>query len=182
MNSIYRSLLLIISGLLFLNGCATLESKTNVEWQAHQQRLSSITHYSNSGKLGYISPQERHSFNFQWQYSAESTRLRLTTFLGQTVLNLDATEHEAVVETHDDKTYRSYSAQALIQELTGLSIPIELMNDWTLGKPSLADDYQLNEQNTLSSLTKQVGDELWQLKVLKLSRHHIPRYYPTFAT
>lgn len=164
MMPLVRSLFLMLSGLFILSGCATMDSTTNVEWQTHQQRLSSIAHYSNSGKLGYIAPETRHSFNFQWQHSSKLTKLRLTTFLGQTVLNLQANEHEAVVETYDEETYSSSSAQELIKQLTGLSLPVELLNDWALGKPTLADDYQLNEQNTLSSLTKQIDGELWKLQ------------------
>lgn len=166
MTKHFRSLVILLAGLFLLNGCATIESTTNVEWQTHQQRLASIDGYQSTGKLGYISPEQRQSLNFQWSYSADLTQLRLTTFLGQTALNLKATPQGATVETYDDQRYSAPTSQALIQRLTGLNIPVEQLNDWMLGRPTQADDYQLSETNTLARLTKQVGLQTWQLDYL----------------
>ncbi|TMX34109.1 lipoprotein insertase outer membrane protein LolB [Vibrio sp. Hep-1b-8] len=166
MTKHFRSLVILLAGLFLLNGCATIESTTNVEWQTHQQRLASIDAYQSTGKLGYISPEQRQSLNFQWSYSADLTQLRLTTFLGQTALNLKATPQGATVETYDDQRYSAPTSQALIQRLTGLNIPVEQLNDWMLGRPTQADDYRLSETNTLARLTKQVGLQTWQLDYL----------------
>lgn len=163
----FRSLVVLVTSVLLLNGCATMESTTNVEWQTHQQRLAAIGTYQSTGKLGYISPQQRQSLNFQWSYSASLTQLRLTTFLGQTALNLKASPDGATVETYDDQSFSAATPQALIEQLTGLNIPVEQLNDWMLGKPTQADDYQLNQTNTLASLTKQVGQQTWQLEYLR---------------
>lgn len=154
---------MLLAGIFILNGCATIESTTNVEWQTHQQRLASIDSYQSNGKLGYISPEQRQSLNFQWSHSASLTQLRLTTFLGQTALNLKATPSGATVETYDSQSYSAPTPEALIQSLTGLNIPVEQLNDWMLGRPTQADDYKLNATNTLASLTKQVGKQTWQL-------------------
>lgn len=163
MNFFFRTIVLTLSAIGLLVGCASTDSITNVEWQTHQQRLSSITHYSNSGKLGYVSPEQRQSLNFHWQYTPETLKLRLTTFLGQTVLNLHADSESASVKTHSDEIYYAKSAQALIMQLTGLAIPVEQLNDWMLGKPTNADHYELNTTNTLASLTKHVDGQTWQL-------------------
>ncbi|MFY2509348.1 lipoprotein insertase outer membrane protein LolB [Vibrio pectenicida] len=156
----------ILSG-LFLSGCASIDpSTTNVEWQTQQQRLASIDDYKANGKLGYISPQQRQSLNFQWKHSATFKQLRLTTFLGQTALNLKITPDGSSIETYQDETFTSNDAQSLIYRLTGLNLPIEQLNNWLLGSPKGADNYQLNGTNTLASLTKQVQGKLWQLEYL----------------
>ncbi|KJY81489.1 membrane protein [Vibrio galatheae] len=162
----FRAIFCLLIGTFFLNGCASLESTTDVEWQTHQQRLATIQNYQSNGKLGYIAPDQRQSLNFQWRYSPALTQLRLTTFLGQTALNLQATPNGAQVETYDDQTFHASSAETLIQQLTGLNIPVQQLNDWLLGRPTQADDYQLNETNTLASLTKSVGSQIWQLSYL----------------
>ncbi|MCG9577809.1 lipoprotein insertase outer membrane protein LolB [Vibrio tubiashii] len=159
----FRSIFLLLVGTLFLHGCATIDSTTNVEWQTHQQRLATIQDYRANGKLGYIAPEQRQSLNFQWAHSPTFTHLRMTTFLGQTALNLKSTPDGASVETYDDQTFYASSPEALIKQLTGLNIPVEQLNDWMLGRPTQADDYLLNETNTLASLTKQVGTQVWQL-------------------
>ncbi len=152
---------------LLLSGCASIESsQTNVEWQTHQQRLASISQYQSSGKLGYISPEQRQSLNFRWQHAPQSSQLRLTTFLGQTALNLKITPTGAVVDTYDDKTYTSSNAESLIYQLTGLTIPVEQLHDWLLGRPTSADGYLLNETNTLATLRKEINGQTWQLDYL----------------
>lgn len=162
----FRAFFLLLVTSLILPGCASIDSTTNVEWESHQQRLAMIDGYQAAGKLGYIAPQQRQSLNFQWQDSAQETQLRMTTFLGQTVLNLSATPTLATVETYEGQTYSASTPEALIKQLTGLNIPVEQLNDWMLGRPTQADDYQLNQTNTLASLTKRVNAQDWKLDYL----------------
>ncbi|MCK6265413.1 lipoprotein insertase outer membrane protein LolB [Vibrio sp. ZSDE26] len=163
----FRRLISFIAPVLFLAGCSTLpESETSVEWQTHQAKLESITQYQTSGKLGYISPEQRQSLNFQWKHATENSRLRLTTFIGQTVLNLSITPNGSIVNTYDDQTLAHESADVLIEQLTGLSMPVEQLQDWLLGNPTSADKFQLNENNTLRSLSKTIEHQTWQLEYL----------------
>jgi outer membrane lipoprotein LolB len=90
----------------------------------------------------------------------------MTTFLGQTALNMKITPSGASVETYDGQKLSSPNADALIYQLTGLTIPVEQLNDWLLGKPTEADGYQLNDTNTLATLNKQMNGQLWQLEYL----------------
>lgn len=167
MTTYFRPFFIFLFSSLILSGCATLDtSTTNVEWQTHQQRLNSISQYQANGKLGYISPQQRQSLNFQWKHSPDFSQLRLTTFIGQTALNLKITPSGASVETYEDETYTSHDAQSLIYRLTGLTLPVEQLNNWFLGSPIDADTYRLNDTNTLASLTKQVNGQIWQLDYL----------------
>lgn len=164
MTTTFRPLWLSLLTATLLFGCASIDtSQTNVEWQTHQQRLASVSEYKSSGKLGYISPEQRQSLNFRWQHTNQHSQLRLTTFLGQTALNLKITPAGAVVETHDDQIYTSDTAESLVYQLTGLTIPVEQLRDWLLGKPTAADGYQLNDKNTLATLHKKINGQIWQL-------------------
>ena len=149
-----------------LGGCATLDSTTNVEWKAHQQRLMSLEAYKASGKLAYISPAQRQSLNFQWSLSTSKLNLRLTTFLGQTALNMTSNANTARVETYDDHIYQAETAEELITQLTGLKIPVNPLKKWLVGLPADVDNYTLNPTNTLASLTKTVDGKLWQVDYL----------------
>lgn len=147
-----------------LTGCSTISQPIgDVQWQTHLAQLEQIKQFQLVGKLGYRSPDQRQSLNFQWQKSLTGTQLRLTTFLGQTVLNLSINEHGAEVQTHDDRRYRAASAQQLVQQLTGLDIPIELLQDWILGLPSQADQFELNRHNTLAWLDKTAEHRTWRV-------------------
>lgn len=147
-----------------LVGCSsTPKPIADVQWQTHQAQLNQIDQFQLVGKLGYRSPEQRQSLNFQWQKSPTATQLRLTTFLGQTVLNLSINEQGAQVQTHDDQRYRAASAQQLVQQLTGLDIPIDLLQDWILGLPSQADQFELNSNNTLAWLDKTTDQQTWRV-------------------
>ncbi|MGL5653094.1 MAG: lipoprotein insertase outer membrane protein LolB [Vibrio sp.] len=165
MHSLIRHMILGWVSLLVLAGCATSPSQpVNVEWQTHQLVLQDIQAYQLTGKLGYIAPDQRQSFNFQWQKSPQQLSLRLTNFLGQTVLNLHVNEQGAQVDTYDDQTYRDQDAQSLIQRLTGLDIPVAQLEDWLLGLPTQASAYQLNSHNTLAQLSKFTATAQWQVE------------------
>ncbi|WP_046224963.1 lipoprotein insertase outer membrane protein LolB [Vibrio sp. ECSMB14106] len=157
-----------ITSLLFMTiimvGCSSMpEQPTSVEWQTHQNRLLQIKSYQASGKLAYISPEQRQSLNFIWKHSQNQSQLRLTTFLGQTVLNLTIDPSGAKVVTYNDQVFTHASASVLVEQLTGLQIPIDHLPQWLLGIPDQADSYQLNSTNTLESLSKQVRNQLWTL-------------------
>ncbi len=149
---------------ILLTGCSsTPEMPTSVEWRSHQSQLKQVESFKAVGKLSYLSPEKKQSLSFYWQHSQENSQLRLTTFLGQTALKLDITPEGAVIETYDDDIFTAESASSLVYRLTGLLIPVEHMPAWMLGMPNEADWYQLNEINTLASLTKRIGLQPWQL-------------------
>ncbi|NAW68491.1 lipoprotein localization protein LolB [Vibrio sp. V27_P1S3P104] len=150
--------------IITFTGCSTISQPiSEVQWQTHQDQLKKIKHFQLVGKLGYRSPEQRQSLHFQWQTDSNGTQLRLTTFLGQTILNLSFNEHGAQVLTHDDRLYQATSAQQLVQQLTGLDLPIELLQEWILGLPSQADQFDLNSHNTLAWLDKTIEQQTWRV-------------------
>jgi len=157
-------LILLASGYL-LSGCSSLptEPTHSVEWQAHQQQLAELSRYTLSGKMAYISPDERQSLNFYWKRSPAKSQLTLTTFLGQTALDLTITTLGAKVVTHDGRTFEHPNANMLVKKLTGLSIPVKELSDWAKGLPTNADDYQIGSLNTLESLQKNVNGQPWNV-------------------
>ncbi|MFA0674196.1 lipoprotein insertase outer membrane protein LolB, partial [Vibrio sp. 10N.222.51.A6] len=112
--------------------------------------------------------------NFIWKHSPNQSQLRLTTFLGQTALNLTIDSLGAKVVTYDDQVFTHASASVLVEQLTGLQIPIDHLPQWFLGIPDQADSYQLNSTNTLESLSKQVSSQLWTLNFANYHNTEMP--------
>ncbi|MGF1741545.1 lipoprotein insertase outer membrane protein LolB [Vibrio profundum] len=159
-----KKLFLLVSVLFIVSGCSTLpKSQTNVQWQAQQQQLSAIHSYRATGKLTYLSPSQKQSLYFQWKHSPTRSQLRLTTFLGQSVLNLTMTPQGSKVTTYNGNTYQNHDPRILVSRLTGLSIPVAQLQNWLLGQPTGADQYQQNITNTLASLSKEINGEQWAL-------------------
>lgn len=160
----FRKIASLIFFCLIVAGCVSVpEQPTSVEWQAHQRQLQEIQYYQATGKLAYISPEERQSLNFLWKHSPNFSQLRLTTFLGQTALNLTINEYGAKVVTYDDQVFTYRSASKLVKQLTGLTIPVDHLPQWLLGNPDEADTYLLNANNTVEALSKQIDGKAWQL-------------------
>ena len=90
----------------------------------------------------------------------------LTTFLGQTVLNLTVTPQGSEAVTSDGDVYRHSSPNALVYQLTGLVLPISYMQDWIKGLPTAADQFALNDTNTLATLRKRAGSQSWDMHYL----------------
>lgn len=153
--------------LTLLLGCSNLsnnDSVTTVDWNNHQARLIKLTHYRLNGKLGYISPQQKQSLNFHLQHTPELTQLRLSTFLGQSVLNLTSTADNTTATTYDGQVLTNSDASRLIEQITGLQIPIDAMQEWLKGLPYQADRIQLNSNNTLAWLNKRINQRLWTVE------------------
>ncbi|WP_227739140.1 lipoprotein insertase outer membrane protein LolB [Vibrio azureus] len=159
-----RTFFILFFASVLLSGCSSLpESVTNVEWQKHQQELQNIDHYQVTGRLAYISPEQRQSLSFFWKHSPSLSQLTLTFGLGQTALKMTTTAQGTTIETMDDQVLTAKDANQLIYRLTGLHIPVEQMPDWLLGLPTMADSYQLSPAHTLLQLDKTVNGNEWDI-------------------
>lgn len=135
-------------------GCAqppNSELKQNSSWEVHQTQLEQLSDWSLSGKLAVITPEKRNSVNIHWQQSDQDFKIHLTTFLGLSVLDIQKTAGETVIIDNDGKRYASMDSAELVNQLSGMDIPIEPLQQWIKGNPSKAT-YQLDEQQQVSSL------------------------------
>lgn len=157
------SLWLCAALIVLIAGCSSLPTtQTSVEWQQHQQRLNTIEHFKVAGKLGYISPAERQNLNFFWQYQPQQSQLRLTTFLGQTVMKLTITPEQATLIDYDGNRHEAKDVDQLMWQMTRLNIPVSSLPQWLLGLPQSDESYTLNSQNTLATLATQSTSQPWQ--------------------
>lgn len=150
----------------FLIGCSSVPQAPlhSVEWQSHQQQLTDLLYYTLSGKMAYIGADDRQSLNFYWKRTPANTQLTLTTFLGQTALDLTFTNMGAKVVTYDGRTFTHPNANMLVKKLTGLSIPVKELSDWVKGMPTNADHYTVSNLNTLATLEKNVTGQDWAIQ------------------
>ncbi|MFT7053149.1 MAG: outer membrane lipoprotein LolB [Psychromonas sp.] len=148
----------LLTGLFFtlmLVGCAQIPTPPPTEtedWPAHQQKLEQLTDWSLSGKVAIITPEKRHSLNIYWQQSGENFHITLSSFLGSTILDVKKTALGTQIIDDQGKIYVGKNAQTLITQLSGIELPIDVLQQWIKGNPSGAL-YQLDENNQLVSLT-----------------------------
>ena len=139
---------------LLLLGCSqtrTLSDNT-MTWQAHQDHIKQLTEWTFLGKLALISPSERHSVNIFWRQKGEDFHIILTTFIGSTVLDIKKTKRFTRIIDRAGKTYYGEDTEELIQQLSGVPLPISSLQEWVKGNPVNAS-FTLNDTNQVSTLS-----------------------------
>lgn len=142
---------------LLMAGCAQIPEEIpaqKISWLSHQQQLENLTDWSLSGKLAIITPEERHSLNIYWAQSGNDLHITLTTFLGMTVLDIKKTAIGTQIINNNGEHFFGEDSEALIKQLSGLVIPIDVLQQWIKGNPSDAS-YLLNKNNQVESLAGQ---------------------------
>jgi outer membrane lipoprotein LolB len=163
MNKLTLPFLTLLSCFLtFLSGCTSL-TNNHQKITEHQnitertERLESLSDWIIQGKLGMISPNERHSLTLNWLYQGKKKRqtLNLTSILGIQVFNLESVNGMHVINA-DGERYQGPDLNALLSSLTGFTLPTQAMSFWLKGLPYLqSDKITYNEEtqlpNTLAS-------------------------------
>ncbi|WP_019616121.1 lipoprotein insertase outer membrane protein LolB [Psychromonas ossibalaenae] len=142
--------------IFILSGCAQIpvdDAPKNDSWSQHQRQLQNLNNWQLSGKLAFITPEERISLNLFWQQSDQEFQITLTNFVGLSVLDVKKDRSETKI-IFDGKTYYGDDTETLIKQLSGFVIPIDVLQQWIKGNPTDAV-YQLNENNQLLSLNGQ---------------------------
>jgi len=147
-------------------GCAQLPKTTPHQqnsWETQQTQLAALTHWSLSGKLAVITPDDRNSANIHWQQSDEDFHIRLTNFLGLFVLEIQKSGETTVITDADGKQHTSDNSEQLITQLSGMILPIQQLQQWIKGNPTKAS-YQLDENQQV--ITLQGGEQstgIWSI-------------------
>jgi len=135
-----------------LLGCVQIPPPRKLPWLIHKQQLEDLSDWALTGKLAIITPTERHSLNIYWQQEGDNFHIRLSTFLGSTVLDVHKNAVTTEIIDSNGDHFVGPDSEMLIEKLSGWVIPIELLQQWIKGSPSNAS-YQLNENNQVVSLS-----------------------------
>ncbi|PVD44700.1 lipoprotein localization factor LolB [Serratia liquefaciens] len=153
---------------LVLAACTTTKpsgpatSPTSPQWRAHEQAVQQLEQYQTRGSFAYLSDQKKVYARFFWQqYSSDRYRLLLTNPLGSTELDLNVQKNVVQLTDNQGKRYVSDNAEEMIRKLTGMAIPLDNLRQWMLGLPGEANDFKLDDQYRLNSLTYQQGGQTW---------------------
>ena len=154
---------------LILSGCSSVpptQKNYSVDWQNQKTVLEQLDTFKATGKIGYKNPEHRQSLNFILKQANSFSELKLLSVFGQTVLTVQMTPTGAMVTNSDGKVQTAQQANALIQNLTGLAIPVSQLPDWIKGLPTQADNVTFNQSNTVESLNKTIDGRDWTLSYL----------------
>jgi outer membrane lipoprotein LolB len=141
---------------LLLTGCAS-QPATQVSRPLpaaeREQALDAMTEFKVLATLGVTTPGESVSGNLKWQQDGAYYQTSMTNFLGFSVFELQTHAGGAIVKVNGE-THQAMSAGALLDYLSGWSLPIEEMQLWLKGLPGpSSENLQRDGMGRLTSFT-----------------------------
>ncbi|MGM3172594.1 lipoprotein insertase outer membrane protein LolB [Dickeya lacustris] len=151
------------------------QKPTSPQWLAHAQSVQNLDHYQTRGSFAYISDRKKLYARFFWQQSSpQRYRLLLSNPLGGTELELQAGSALVQITDNQGKRYVGKNAQLMVQQLTGMAIPLDNLRQWMLGLPGDAQDFELDEHARLRHVNYQQGDQHWSVDYLSYTDTPLP--------
>ncbi|MBS6026244.1 MAG: lipoprotein insertase outer membrane protein LolB [Haemophilus pittmaniae] len=179
-----KSFLLAGLSAMILAGC-TLDAerpsgvqyidKNDAAWLNHLQTIQQIKSYHAQGQIGYISPQERFSSRFDWQYTGpQSYSLKLYSLISKQTLLIEMQPSSMTISDNQGNRQSARNAKALLQEIIGMDVPLEHFAYWLKGQPASNADYQVGTNHLLAEFSYPVNGSLWTADYLSYQTNQMP--------
>lgn len=98
--------------LLILTACSSrMQQPDNTNWRQQQERLTSVTHWTISGKLAIITPEKKGSVRIRWQQDGDDYHLNLTSLIGTRVMEMHKTGDQILIINDKGQEYRGTDAE-----------------------------------------------------------------------
>ncbi len=146
MIKLHRILTLLL--FLFLCGCAT--NTTSLFAPGPQTK-------SAEGLFSVITPQTAQSGHFLWTQNGADFSLELYGPLGLGATYLSQIGDDVVLKTANGQTYNADSAEDLLTQVLGWSMPVSGFTSWLWGKPAPGFPFNAtyDDQNRILSLQQE---------------------------
>lgn len=139
-----RRFVLLIA-LALLAGCAARAPAPTVSaergpWQDQLSRVEALTSWTLAGKVGLRTPRESTSANLDWRQTPNYYRLLISGPFGAGRSTLEGTAQEVALTTGEGRTSAG-SAEALLEQELGWSLPVSSLDHWVRGLPAPGSDF-----------------------------------------
>lgn len=149
--------------------------KTDAVWQQHLQQLEQIKQYRAQGQIGYISPKERFSSRFEWQYqNPQSYTLKLYSLISKSTLLIEMQPQGMTISDNNGNRQSARNAKLLLQEMIGMDVPLEHLAYWLKGQPTKNSDYQVGTNHFLGAFSYPLEGSMWTADYLSYHTNAMP--------
>ena len=154
----------IVTALLLLSACSTLPTQ---EYQPIDvANTQEANNWELQGKIAFKSATDKFSTNLYWFHHLQGNELRLTTPLGTNVLTLQNVQGLATLEV-DGKTYHDNNAQALLEGVSGITIPFSNIPLWLTGRIGANDKViSYNSAGQIQQFTSPDAQSDWKVSFI----------------
>ncbi len=136
--------LLILFASLLLSACVTPPHTNNIT-------KTNLEHWTASGKLGVKKGSRAKAVNFKWENKGNIFNIKLHGAMGFGSSSLSNQNGIVELKTKDG-IRRSESAESLLQNLLGWTVPVDGLRYWIKGIPSPIEDIEFQEMNPSGEL------------------------------
>lgn len=179
---------LSVAAVLMLAGCqSVLDAPTQIEkpaveiphndpqWQQHLAQLQKINAYDTKGQFGYISPEERFSSHFDWQYKTPTNfSLTMSSNLSSKSLKLHRNAKGMTISDEKGRSRTERNVDALMEEIIGVSFPIDQFAYWVKGQPEQNHHYIVNEKRQLAQFDYPLNGTVWKVTFVEYHEDRTP--------
>ena len=154
--------------LLVLAGCGTrggLAPDSEQRWQDRQLALMAVEDWNLRARAVLRLEGEVYQVGLSWRRDKERFVLLLEAPFGQGVIRIERDPADAYrLRLPDGRVFRNDSAEALLDELLGWSIPISGLEYWIRGLPRPESDYSRRAAD--SGATRSLRQDRWDIDYL----------------
>lgn len=130
---------LLLFAVLYLTACVTTPpppaDDAQQQWNARTAYLYGLGVWTAHIALIGNSDQQKFKIRVEWKQQADHYQIKLRDFIGRTIAIIDGTPSSVVAKTSKGQRYEGEDAEALIDELFAINIPVSGMRYWLQGIP-----------------------------------------------
>ena len=159
--------LLICPLISILVSCASISEQVldrPADWETRLQQHQQIEDWTIRARLGVQSENDGGSFDVFWQQAADAYEIRLIAPMGQGAVLINGDNSGVTIRLADGQTEYSHDADALFTSMTGLSLPVNGLQDWLRGMPIQGEEIQNISWNEFGQLYK-FEQRGWQVEM-----------------
>ena len=156
-------LIVAVLSICTLSACITVNQTQPVDdidqsWIKRADYLYENSHWIAKMSLVGVTDEQKFKTNVIWQQKDDAYQIKLQDFIGRTVAIIDGSEDAVFVKTSKGQQYQGDNAEALIEELFGMQIPVTGLRFWLQGLPqpnSRLDELMLSEEGLAETIRQQ---------------------------
>ena len=159
--------LLIYPLIPILASCASISEQVldrPEDWEARLQQHQQIEDWTIRARLGVQYETDGGSFDVFWQQVADAYEIRLIAPMGQGAVLINGDSNGVKISLANGRTEYSNDADELFSSMTGLSLPVNGLQDWLRGMPVQGEEIQYISWNEPGQLYK-LEQRGWQVEM-----------------
>ena len=165
-TAVVRCLLITVL-VSILASCASISEQIlerPADWESRLQQQQQIRDWTIKARLGVQTETEGGSFDVFWQQMDDAYEIRLIAPMGQGAVLINGDNTGVSISLADGQTEYSEDADALFASMTGLSLPVNGLQDWLRGIPIQGEEIQNISWNEHGQLYK-LEQKGWRIEM-----------------